>query len=489
MAGARTGSDLPLAGRVRERAELERAVTDARLGSSRVLVISGEPGIGKTSLLRYAADLGRSDGMELLTARGIESEAEVPFGGLLELLRPALDELDRIPAAQAEALRSALDLGPTVERDRFVIGAATLNLLSARSERAPLLVLVDDAHWLDDSSLSAILFAARRLLVDPVAVVFAVRGGGASALEAAGLPQLPLAGLDAQAAAELVARHAGAQPSDVVERLARVTGGNPLALVELARRRHAARAWTRRGAARARDERRGRLWPPHHRPAGALGPGARARCRGRLARPHSGRIGGLRARALALADLEPAEQAELVSIAYGALTWRHPLVRAAAYRAVPPAERRAMHAALAGPCPRRRGPPRLAPGGGRARPRRGGGGGARGAARRARSRSAYAAAASAAERAAKLSAATRRRVPGACSPRPRRRGSAARPSARWPRCERGARARARAAAAGRDPAPARPGARSARGDVMAGHDVLRGRRARPVEEPIRSRRW
>ena len=172
--------------------------------------------------------------MELLTARGIESEAEVPFGGLLELLRPALDELDRIPAAQAEALRSALDLGPTVERDRFVIGAATLNLLSARSERAPLLVLVDDAHWLDDSSLSAILFAARRLLVDPVAVVFAVRSGEASALEAAGLPQLPLAGLDAQAAAELVARHAGAQPSDVVERLARVTGGNPLALVELA---------------------------------------------------------------------------------------------------------------------------------------------------------------------------------------------------------------------------------------------------------------
>ena len=235
MAGARIGSDLPLAGRVRERAELERAVTDARLGSSRVLVISGEPGIGKTSLLRLrrrARPLGR---------HGAAHRARHRVGGGGAVRRRCSSccarrssELDRIPAAQAEALRSALDLGPTVERDRFVIGAATLNLLSARSERAPLLVLVDDAHWLDDSSLSAILFAARRLLVDPVAVVFAVRSGEASALEAAGLPELPLAGLDAQAAAELVARHAGAQPSEVVEHLARVTGGNPLALVELA---------------------------------------------------------------------------------------------------------------------------------------------------------------------------------------------------------------------------------------------------------------
>src|SRR3954447_22715272 len=129
-------------GRDDEREAIERAVRDARVGSSRVLVVRGEPGIGKTSLLAAAAEKARSQGMEVLSARGVESEAEVPFGGLLELLRPALDGLARIPPAQADALRSALDLGPTAERDRFVVGAATLNLLSAHSEHAPLLVLV-----------------------------------------------------------------------------------------------------------------------------------------------------------------------------------------------------------------------------------------------------------------------------------------------------------------------------------------------------------
>src|SRR3954463_13990090 len=181
-------------GRDDERGAIERAVRDARVGSSRVLVVRGEPGIGKTSLLAAAAEKARFEGMEVLSARGVESEAEVPFGGLLELLRPALDALERIPLAQADALRSALDLGPTAERDRFVIGAATLNLLSAHSEQAPLLVLVDDVQWLDGSSLTAVLFAARRLLVDPVAVVFAARSNESPALDAAHLPELRLAG-------------------------------------------------------------------------------------------------------------------------------------------------------------------------------------------------------------------------------------------------------------------------------------------------------
>src|SRR4051812_5937424 len=194
-------------GRREEREAIERAVTDARLGSSRVIVVRGEPGIGKTSLLESAAAAARAQGMEVLAARGTESEAEGPFGGLLELLRPALGALERIPAGQADALRSALDLGPTGERARFVIGAATLNLLSAHSERAPLLVLVDDAQWLDDSSLTAMLFAARRLLVDPVAVLFAARSDAAPALDAARLPELLLTGVDVQAAAEIVALH------------------------------------------------------------------------------------------------------------------------------------------------------------------------------------------------------------------------------------------------------------------------------------------
>jgi pimeloyl-ACP methyl ester carboxylesterase len=101
-------------GRREERSAIEQAITDARLGSSRALVLRGEPGIGKTSLLEAAAEAARAEGMEVLSARGVESEAEVPFGGLLELVRLALPALERIPAAQAEALRSALAIGPTL---------------------------------------------------------------------------------------------------------------------------------------------------------------------------------------------------------------------------------------------------------------------------------------------------------------------------------------------------------------------------------------
>src|SRR3954470_873401 len=319
-------------GRHEEREAIERAVRDARLGSSRVLVVRGEAGIGKTSLLRAAADKARSEEMEVLSARGVESEAEVPFGGLLELLRPALKALDRIPHAQADALRSALDLGPTVERDRFVIGAATLNLLSAYSEQVPLLVLVDDAQWLDDSSLTAMLFAARRLLVDPVAVVFAARSGEAPALEAARLPELTLAGVDAATAQEIVALHATARPQpDAVERLVAATGGNPLALVELAARADPLDPdpLAIETSVTGEYERRIAELRPAERRALAL---AAAEDAGRLSviAPAAEKLG------LALSDLEPGERAGLATIAYGKLTWRHPLVRSAAYRGVSP---------------------------------------------------------------------------------------------------------------------------------------------------------
>jgi DNA-binding CsgD family transcriptional regulator len=392
----------PLFGRDEERAVIDQAVTDARLGRSRVLVVRGEPGIGKTALLHCAADMAASNGMEVLSARGIESEAEVPFGGLLELLRPALDELARIPPAQADALRSALDLGPTGERDRFVIGAAVLNLLSARSESAPLLLLLDDTQWLDDSSLTAALFAARRLLVDPVAVVFGARTGEAPALEAARLPELKLAGVNARAAAQIVARHSALAPApDAVERLTSATAGNPLALVELAstggldpdpaggplgvettvesefgRRIAELPATAQRALALAAADDSGRLL--------SIGPAAEA-------------LG------LDLSNLEPAERAGLASISYGVLSWRHPLVRSAAYRRASPDERRDMHAALARALPEsdadRRAWHRAAAALG---PDEDVAAALADAAGRARSRSAYTSAATAAERAAQL---------------------------------------------------------------------------------------
>jgi DNA-binding CsgD family transcriptional regulator len=391
-------------GRPNERAAVERALADARLGSSRVLVVRGEPGIGKTELLRHAAERAAEQGMEVLLARGVESEAEAPFGGLLELLRPALDELERISAPQAKALRSALDLGPTIERDRFVIGAATLSLLSTRSERRPLLVVVDDAHWLDDSSLTALLFAARRLLVDSVAVLFAARTGEARTLEAARLPDLVLEGVDADTAAKIVGREATTPPAPgVVEHLTRATGGNPLALVELATTAAELDLEPLEGPLQIETS----VERAYGRRIAEL-PLAARRILALAATEDSGRLAAIGTAAeelgLELSDLEPSERCALVSISYGVLSWRHPLVRSAAYRAVSADERRGMHAALAralshdSEIDRRAWHLAAAALG----PDEAVAAALEGAGRRARSRSAYGAAATAAERAAQL---------------------------------------------------------------------------------------
>ncbi|MDX6476591.1 MAG: hypothetical protein QOH95_2102, partial [Gaiellaceae bacterium] len=189
-------------GRDRERHELDAALAGARLSQSAVVVVTGEIGIGKTTLLEHAAEGARAAGMRVLRARGIESEARVPFAGLLELLRPALAALDRIPEPQAAALAAALALRPASAQDRFAIGAATLSLLAAHAEDTPVAALVDDAHWLDGSSADALLFAVRRLVADPIAVVIAVRDGEQSFVDGAHLSTLHLDGLDRDAAAE-----------------------------------------------------------------------------------------------------------------------------------------------------------------------------------------------------------------------------------------------------------------------------------------------
>src|SRR3984885_10138311 len=175
-----------LLGRDHERQEIGRALAQSRSGASAVLALAGEPGIGKTALLDYAA--GQAEGMQLLRARGIESEAQIPFGSLLELIRPALVLLDRIPQPQAVALEVALALRPGSAQDRFALGAATLSLLAAYAEQAPVAVLVDDAQWLDGSSAQALLFAFRRLVADAIAGFIAVREGEPSLLDGSDLP-------------------------------------------------------------------------------------------------------------------------------------------------------------------------------------------------------------------------------------------------------------------------------------------------------------
>ena len=155
-----------LLGREVERAAIERLLADARVGTSGMLVVSGEAGIGKSALLAYAAarPSGRNAGA---VGAGFEGEASIPFAGLLELLRPVIEHIKRLPAPQAAALRAALALGPGVSGERLVIGAATLGMLASAAEDQPLCVLVDDAHWLDQPSAEAVLFAARRFLADP----------------------------------------------------------------------------------------------------------------------------------------------------------------------------------------------------------------------------------------------------------------------------------------------------------------------------------
>src|SRR4051812_48650015 len=168
--------------------------------------------------------------MHVLRARGVQSEAQIPFAALFELLRPALGSLERLPAPQAAALESALALRPAGAHDRFAIGAATLSLLAAYADTAPVLVLVDDAHWLDGSSADALRFALRRLVADPIAVLLSVREGEPSLLDGADLPELRLAGLTGSEAAELL----HGVPAALAARLHRATAGNPLALLELA---------------------------------------------------------------------------------------------------------------------------------------------------------------------------------------------------------------------------------------------------------------
>src|SRR5262245_55272459 len=164
-----------LYGRDPERAVLDDLLAGAAAGRSGALVITGEPGIGKTALLDYAASV---TGSRLLRATGAESEAELPFAGLQLLLRSALGSLDALPEVQATALRGAFGLAATGVPDRFLVGLAVLSLLSEVAGDGPLVCLVDDAQWLDKESAEALLFVARRLDAEGVVLVLAAREAG-----------------------------------------------------------------------------------------------------------------------------------------------------------------------------------------------------------------------------------------------------------------------------------------------------------------------
>ena len=335
-----------LLGRDHERLQIEQALALSRSGASAVLALTGEPGIGKTALLEFA--VGRADGMQLLRARGIESEAQIPFGSLLELIRPALVLLDKIPEPQAVALEGALALRPGSAQDRFALGAATLSLLAAYAEQAPVAVIVDDAQWLDGSSAQALLFAFRRLVADPIAVLIAVREGEPSLLDGAGLPTLRIGGLTSDEAASLMPE----MPPETARRLHRATAGNPLALLELASSAPDLELAPERAPvpvpasiSRAFLSRAGRLTDTARQAlvlAAASDTGDLATLERAAARLETD-----------LSGLAAAENAGLVRLGPGTVEFRHPLARSAVYADAPASQRRAAHRALAAALPDR----------------------------------------------------------------------------------------------------------------------------------------
>jgi len=222
-----------LRGRRNECDALEGLLSGLRAGQSRVLVVRGEAGIGKSELLDYL--VRNASGCRVVRAAGREYEMELAYAGLHQLCAPLLDLRKRLPDPQRDALGTAFGLSAAPPPDRFVVGLGVLGLLSEAAEEQPLLCVIDDAQWLDNASVVTLAFVARRLLAESVGVVFSVREPS-NVPELAGLPELPVAGLgDDEARALLDAALPGRLDEHVRNRIVAESRGNPLALLELPR--------------------------------------------------------------------------------------------------------------------------------------------------------------------------------------------------------------------------------------------------------------
>src|SRR5690348_4794171 len=333
-----------LTDRERERDVLDRLVDAVRAGESQVLVIRGEPGVGKTILLDYLA--GQAGGCRVARAGGVQSEMELAFAGLHQLCAPMLDHLDGIPRPQRDALRTAFGVAEGPPPDRFLVGLAVLSLLSEVAGDRPVICLVDDEQWLDRVSAQVLGFAARRLAADPVGLVFAAREPGA---ELAGLPGLEVTGLGADEARELLdSALAGPLDERIRDLIVAETRGNPLALLELPRGLNPVQLAGGFGLPAA-GPLSGRIEDSFTRQLEALPDQARRLLQLAAADPSgdpplvwraAGRLGIPVQAATAAVDAGLAEFAAQVR-------FRHPLVRSAAYRSAAIPDRQQMHAALA----------------------------------------------------------------------------------------------------------------------------------------------
>src|SRR3954452_25632355 len=345
MAGVRSGPEgLMLHGRQEECAVLDGLLERARGAQSGVLLMRGETGVGKTALLEYA--VGSASDFRVVRTAGVESEMELAFAALHQLCAPLLDWLERLPGPQRGALRTTFALSDGAVPDRFLVGLATLSLLSEEGEERPLLCVIDDAQSLDGPSAHVLALVARRLLAEPAVLLFAARQ---PTEELTGLPELVIEGLQDADARELLASVIpGPWDERLADQLVAETRGNPLALLELPRGLSAAQlaggfglpvAVSLEGRMEERFLQRLHDLPVQTRElllvaaAEPLGdPALLWRAAERL---------GIPAR-----ELEPAERAGLLQVD-SRVRFRHPLVRSAVYRAAARAERRRVHLALA----------------------------------------------------------------------------------------------------------------------------------------------
>ncbi|MFI5716461.1 AAA family ATPase [Nocardia sp. NPDC051750] len=338
-------------GRDRECEQLDELLRDLRAGQSRALVIRGEPGIGKTRLLDYLA--GRARGFRIARITGIQSEMELAFAGVHQLCAPMASGLDALPLQQRAAVAAALGEGGEPAPDSFLVALGVLGLLSEVARERPLLCVVDDVQWLDQASVQTLAFAARRLVAESVAVVFAVRVSPDPAdpdpVEPAGLPELLLAGLrDDDARALLRATMPGSWDENVLSRVVAETRGNPLALLELPKTSSPVELAGGFGLPAARGV-NARIRAAFLRRTAEL-PAETQRFLLIAAAEPTGDPGLLWAAAdqvgIHFAAVEPAVEAGLVEIG-DRVGFAHPLVRAVVYWAAEPDDRRAAHRALA----------------------------------------------------------------------------------------------------------------------------------------------
>ncbi|MDV3128609.1 LuxR C-terminal-related transcriptional regulator [Mycobacterium sp. 21AC1] len=345
---ANKGPGQHLRGRSGECEVLRGLISNLPSRGSQVLVVRGEAGVGKTALLEYLAE--QASGFRITQVAGVESDMELAFAGLQQLCAPLLDHVDELPEPQREALSVAFGRGIGPTPDRFLVGLAVLSLLAAAADEQPLLCLVDDAQWLDQVSVQTLGFVARRLLAEPVVLVFGARDHGADVL--AGLPELVVNGLSEGDARELLdSVLLGRIDERVRDRIVAETRGIPLALLEVPRNvsaselsggfGHPGRAGVRPSAGQVEESfiRRIRALPAETQRLVLVA----------AAEPVGDAALFLRAATrldIPVDALAPAEAAGLVEFG-PRIRFHHPLMRSAAYRAADPAERRGAHRALA----------------------------------------------------------------------------------------------------------------------------------------------